>query len=93
MKLSWDEAKRQMTLAERGLDFAFAAEMFGVNEYIIEDLRNDYGEKRFVSLGYINKRLCVVVWTPRGGGRHVISMRKANDREQKHYKVWVESSR
>lgn len=91
MRLSWDEAKRQMTLAERGLDFASAGEMFGVNEYIIEDLRNDYGEKRFVSLGFINRLLCVVVWTPRGDGRHIISMRKANDREQKNYKVWVGS--
>ena len=91
MKLSWDEAKRQTTLAERGIDFAFANEMFGVNEYIIEDLRNDYGEKRYVSLGFINKRLCVVVWTPRGDRRHIISMRKANDREKERYKVWVES--
>ena len=91
MKLSWDEAKRQATLAGRGLDFASAAEMFDVNEYIIEDLRNDYGEERFVSLGYINRRLCVVVWTPRGDGRHIISMRKANDREKERYRIWVES--
>ena len=91
MKLSWDEAKRRATLEERGLDFASAGEMFGLNEYIIEDLRNDYGERRFVSLGFINKRLSVVAWTPRRAGRHIISMRKANDREQKHYKVWVES--
>ncbi len=93
MKLSWDEAKRRATLTERGLDFAFAAEMFGVHEYIIEDVRNDYGEKRFVSLGFMNSRLCVVVWTPRGGGRHIISMRKANDREKKLYEIWVESRR
>ena len=91
MKLSWDEAKQQATLAGRGLDFASAAEMFDVNEYIIEDLRNDYGEERFVSLGYINRRLCVVVWTPRGDGRHIISMRKANDREKERYRIWVES--
>ena len=89
MKLSWDEAKRQITLADRGLDFAMASQIAGVFEYIIEDTRFDYGEKRYMSLGSIDGRLCVVVWTPRDGGRHIISMRKANDREQKRYKIWV----
>jgi uncharacterized protein len=91
MKLTWDEAKRRSTLAERGLDFALATDVFNFNEYTIEDRRFNYGEDRFVSLGYIRLRLCVVVWTPRGDGRHIISMRKANDREQKLYRIWVES--
>jgi uncharacterized protein len=89
MKLTWDEAKRANTLASRGLDFAWAVEMIGVDEYIIPDERFDYGEKRYVSLGFIMGRLCVVVWTPRGGGRHIISMRKANDREKKRYAIWA----
>jgi uncharacterized DUF497 family protein len=29
--------------------------------------------------------MVVVVWTQRGEARHVISMRKANDREQARY--------
>ena len=91
MKLTWDEAKRKITLAGRGLDFAWASQIAGVFEYLIEDTRFDYDEKRYVSLGKINGRLCVVVWTPRDGGRHIISMRKANDREQKYYSVWVGS--
>ena len=91
MKLTWDETKRSATLASRGLDFAWASQIVGVYEYIIEDTRFDYGEKRFVSLGDINARLCVVVWTPRYGGRHIISMRKANDREQKYYSIWARS--
>jgi uncharacterized protein len=80
-----------MTLAARGLDFAWASQIAGVYEYIIEDTRFDYGEKRFVSLGNIKGRLCVVVWTPRNSGRHIISMRKANDREQKNYSIWAGS--
>jgi uncharacterized protein len=93
MKLSWDEAKRQVTLVDRGLDFALASQIVGVYEYIIEDTRFDYGERRFMSLGDINGRLCVVVWTPRNGGRHIISMRKANEREQNYYSVWARSQR
>ena len=90
MNVSWDEAKRQATLKDRGLDFAWVAQIFGLKEYIIEDTRFDYGERRLVSVGYINSRLCVVIWTPRNDGRHVISMRKANDREQARYKIFVE---
>ena len=92
MKLSWDEAKRRITFADRGLDFAWASQIVEVHEYIIEDRRFDYGERRFISLGDINGRLCVVVWTPRNGGRHIISMRKANGREQNYYTIWAKSS-
>ena len=91
MKLTWDQAKRRITLEARGLDFAWASQIVGVYEYIIEDTRFDYGERRFVSLGKINGRLCVVVWTPRNEGRHIISMRKANERDQKLYTIWAES--
>ena len=61
--------------------------------YTTEDLRIDYGEKRYISFGLINNRLCVVVWTPRDTGRHIISMRKANDREQESFNIRVESRR
>lgn len=89
MKLSWDEAKRQATLETRGLDFALAGELFDTSNfnYTIEDLRCDYGENRYISFGLISERLCAVVWTPREAGRHIISMRKANDREQKSYNI------
>jgi uncharacterized protein len=95
MKLSWDEAKRKITLEARGLDFARAGELFDVSNfnYVIEDMRHDYGEKRYISFGMIAERLCVVVWTPRDLGRHIISMRKANDREQKSYYIRAGSRR
>jgi len=87
MKLSWDEAKRRATLDERGLDFAWVAELFAGEELTSEDVRFDYGEKRFVSFGFVHRRLCAVVWTPRDDGRHIISMRKANDREKKWFHI------
>ena len=93
MKLSWDEAKRRITLADRGLDFAWAAEAFVGDTTTSEDLRFEYGEKRLVSFGYIKGRLCVLVWTDRGEYRHVISMRKANEREQNWFSDRIKSSR
>jgi uncharacterized protein len=91
MKLSWDEAKRQYTLDERGLDFANAADVFVGDTFTSEDFRFDYGENRFISFGHINSRLCVVVWTARGDAHHIISMRKANDREQKWFEIKARS--
>ncbi|WP_245516648.1 BrnT family toxin [Methylobacterium segetis] len=29
--------------------------------------------------------MIILIWTPRGADRHVISMRKANDREKARY--------
>jgi hypothetical protein len=78
---TWDEEKRQKTLAERGLDFAEADQAFDGVTVTMEDTRMDYGERRFITVGYLNGRAVVLVWTPRDGGKRIISMRKANERE------------
>ena len=90
MKLSWDEAKREATLEERGLDFTSAEDLFSGLNYTTEDTWKDYGEQRYISVGHISRRLCVIVWTPRRIKRHIISIRKANDREQKRFKTALE---
>jgi uncharacterized DUF497 family protein len=70
------------TLAERGLDFADAAEGFAGITAEAEDTREDYGETRIICFGLLRDRLVQVVYTPRSADRHIISMRKANDREK-----------
>lgn len=86
MEISFDPAKRDWTLRERGLDFLDVPAVFEGPNYRFTDNRFDYGEVRYVSVGYLRSRMIVVVWTPRGSVRHIISMRKANDREQAYYK-------
>lgn len=86
MAISYDPAKRDETLAERGLDFADAERVFAGPQYEFEDARQDYGETRITTIGFLDDRMVVVVWTQRNGDRHVFSMRKANDREQRKYK-------
>lgn len=85
MAITFDPAKRDRALAERSLDFAAAADVFAGRVLQFEDNRQDYGEVRFVSVGELAGRMVVIVWTPRGADRHIISMRKANDREQAKY--------
>jgi uncharacterized DUF497 family protein len=48
---------------------------------MVEDLRKDYGERRFQALGLIGDRLHMMVFTPRANKAHVISLRKPNKRE------------
>lgn len=85
MKIEFDPAKRKATLEHRGLDMAGAAEIFEGATLTIADERKNYGEPRFITIGRLDGRMVVSVWTPRGAGRRLISLRKANDREQALY--------
>ena len=92
MKITLDPAKRASTLRDRSLDFADAAEVFAGKALNIPDERRDYGEVRIVTVGSLRGRMVIVVWTPRGSARHVISMRKANDREKTRFGKRLEES-
>ncbi|CAN7679987.1 BrnT family toxin [Pseudorhodoferax sp. LjRoot39] len=85
MQIEFDPDKRTCALTERGLDFARAGEVFAGHHFTAPDLRDDYAEDRFITMGLLDGRMVVLVWTPRGEARRIISMRKANDREQARY--------
>ena len=70
-----------MNVQSRGLSFALVEQLDWGSALIAEDSRKDYGEQRFQAMGFIGDRLHAVVFTPRGGMVHVISLRKANLRE------------
>lgn len=85
MGIEFDQDKREKTLQLRGLDFARASEVFSGTHITGQDTRLDYEEHRFITVGWLDARLVVLVWTPRGEVRRIISMRKANDREKALY--------
>jgi len=85
MKVEFDAAKRAGTLEQRGLDMARAGEVLDGATLTIEDDRMDYGETRYITIGFLDERMVVLVWTPRGDVHRIISMRKANDREKAIY--------
>ena len=87
MNLEFNKVKRDKTLHERGLDFARANEIFVGFHFTGQDNRGSYEEPRFITVGYLDARLIVMVWTPRGEARRIISMRKANDREKAIYPI------
>lgn len=61
MKVTFDPAKRDAVLANRGLDFADAQKIFDGDYAEIEDDRKDYGEKRRITAGYLDGRMVVLV--------------------------------
>jgi uncharacterized DUF497 family protein len=85
MKISYDPAKREATLLERGLDFEDAWQLFEPPTVTFEDDRFDYPEQRQITVGYLNNRMAMVAWTLTEQGIRVISMRKINEREQKRF--------
>ena len=82
MRFTWDEKKRRSNLKSHGIDFIDAPRVFEGPTFTFEDDRFDYGEARYVAIGVIGKRLHVVVFADRHGVTRIISLRKANKREQ-----------
>ncbi len=85
IEITFDPLKRQRTLSERGLDFADAIRVFADRNFTGPDTRFEYGEPRYITVGHLAGRMIVIVWTPRGETRRIISMRTANEREQAWY--------
>ena len=83
--ISFDLVKSHRNEVERGLPFSLVLDLEWASALIKEDTRRDYGERRFQVLGLIHGRLHAMVFTPRHDKVHVISLRKANNREVKHH--------
>ncbi len=94
MNFEWDENKRRLNIEKRGLDFEDAKEIFSEDAFIVEDNRKNYGEIRYILYGYLCSRLVILVFTKREKNIiRIISMRKANKREQNGYKKRLEQNR
>jgi uncharacterized protein len=89
----WDEEKKEQNLTKHGLSFEDAEMVFEGPCLTFEDTRFEYEEERFISIGYLEGRMVVIAHTPRGEKTRLISMRKANSREQKNYQKRFEASR
>jgi uncharacterized DUF497 family protein len=89
LEITFDPAKREQTMRERGLDFARADELFAGPAISFEDVRRNYGEVRMVTVGLLDDRITIVVWTQGGSERRIISMRHCNEREQRRFEAFV----
>jgi len=85
MEITYDANKNNRNIVERGLSFDRVADFdFETALYSVDD-RHEYGETRIVAIGYLENRLHVLCFVETENGVRVISFRKANSREVKHY--------
>ena len=86
MKFDWDDDKAAINLIRHNITFEMAALVFlDESRLIAHDNRFDYGEERMITMGHIDNRLHVIVYTEREDVIRIISARKANKREQERY--------
>ena len=86
MRFEWDEAKNRANIRKHGFDFADAEQMFRGQLLIRPDVREDYGEERWIAIGMIQGRFAFLAFVERPEGSiRVISLRKAKSGERKEY--------
>ena len=85
MHIEFDVNKNDTNIRERGLSLERASDFDFDSAIIKRDSRKSYPEVRYVAVGFLDARLHVLCFTPIEDGIRVISFRKANSREVKHY--------
>ena len=82
---TWDEKKRKPNLAKHGIDFHDAAAIFDGPLVTVEDKREDYGEPRYVALGFLADVVVSLTYTERGDRIRIISIRKSLKHETRFF--------
>ncbi len=85
MKVICDAAKDAINKEKHGVSLTEAVLIDWDDTLIWQDVRREYREIRMIALAPIGERLYCVVYVDRGDERRIISLRKANNREKRHY--------
>ncbi|WP_448191135.1 BrnT family toxin [Azospirillum sp. sgz301742] len=86
MRAEFDPAKDASNIQKHGVSLTFGIAVLADPDRLSDvDSRHDYGEKRVNVLGRVGDRVYVVTYTQRGDALRIISVRKANRREQRRY--------
>jgi uncharacterized DUF497 family protein len=81
-----DPHKARANLEKHGVPFEYAVHVFSDPERLERhDGRTDYGEDRYLTIGLVEDRELVVVYTMRNETVRLISARKADRHEQLDY--------
>ena len=82
---TWDERKQKLNLAKHGIDFHDAEAIFDGPLVTVEDRREDYGERRYVALGFLAEVVVSLTYSERGDRIRIISIRKALKHETRFF--------
>ncbi len=85
-RLEWSETKRQANAHKHGIDFRDLSAIFDRPMLTRFDDRKDYGEDRWIGIGFLGQDVVVVVYTEtKDEIIRIISARKANRRERRRF--------
>ena len=85
MRLEFDPDKDAGNQAKHGVSLSLAGQLDWEAALVWVDERFEYGELRMIALAPETNVLYYVAFVDRGNARRVISVRRANRREVKHY--------
>jgi uncharacterized protein len=85
MQIEFDPVKDASNQAKHGVSLALVAELEWDDALVWVDTRYEYGELRMIALAPEINVLYYVAFVDRGEVRRIISLRRANRREVKHY--------
>ena len=85
MRIEFDADKDSGNQAKHGVSLALAAELDWEAALVWVDDRFDYAELRMIALAPKTGTLYYLAFVDRGDARRIISLRRANRREVKHY--------
>ncbi|PUE29708.1 hypothetical protein B9Z35_11085 [Limnohabitans sp. Jir61] len=85
MRIEFDPTKDASNRLKHGVSLAMAAELDWDAAWVWLDERVDYNEMRMIALAPKTEILYCVAFVDRGDVRRIISLRRANRREVKHY--------
>ena len=92
VKFEWDKTKDRSNFDKHGVSFGDATEIFSSMRVTTVDNRKDNGEIRKITIGRIDRRICVTVYAERDDTIRIISARKANARERRKYDEFIEGT-
>jgi uncharacterized protein len=85
MRFEWDEHKRLLNIDDHRVDFIDMVQIFdGRPTFTYHSPRR--GEDRWGTVGIVNDRFYLVVWTMRGERRRIICAYRADDWEIREYR-------
>ena len=85
MRIEFDLQKDEVNIDKHGVSLALATEFDWEDSLVWIDERREYGEIRMIALVPSTSTLYYVAFVDRDNIRRIISLRKANRREVKHY--------
>jgi len=85
MRRTWDAAKNAANIRKHAISFDDAVRVFESDVEGWPDERFDYGEARWIAIGFAGGEETVVVYSEEGNERRIISARRATRKERELY--------